>query len=194
MTDTARVAAIIAEFAKAMQAMDATAHAAVAAMADAVIDCFKQGRQVLVCGNGGSAADAQHISAELAGRFLLERRPLPCISLTTNTSILTAIGNDFSFDEVYSRQVAGLGRKGDVLWGISTSGNSRNVLEAARLARQMGLRVIGMTGPTGGKLLELCDVCFRAPAQRTDRIQQLHQVAYHLICELVDEAFAARKP
>jgi D-sedoheptulose 7-phosphate isomerase len=145
---------------------------------------------VYVCGNGGSAADAQHIAGELAGRFRRDRPALACVALTTDTSVLTAVGNDFSYEQVFSRQVEALGRPGDVLWALSTSGNSPNVLAAARTAAGAGMKVVAMTGAAGGALGELADLCFRAPAERTDLVQQLHQLAYHVICEVIDEHFS----
>jgi D-sedoheptulose 7-phosphate isomerase len=159
-------------------------------MAEALISAFGSGQAVYVCGNGGSAADAQHLAGELAGRFRRARKPLACVALTTDSSVLTAIGNDYSFEQVFSRQVEALGKPGDVLWALSTSGNSPNVLSAARAARAKGMRVLAMTGQSGGELAGLSDVCLRAPAQRADLIQQLHQLAYHIICELIDEHFA----
>ena len=174
----------------AIDRLDDAAAACIQQMVDWIIETFEAGRNVYVCGNGGSAADAQHIAGELAGRFLRERKALPCIALSTDTSVLTAVGNDYSFERVFSRQVEALGREGDVLWALSTSGNSPNVLAAARLAAERGMKVLAMTGPGGGELASLADVCFRAPAEPTCLIQQLHQLAYHTVCELVDERFA----
>lgn len=180
------VRAYVDEMTQALARMGADHCRTVAAAARTIVECYQHGGTVYICGNGGSAADAQHIAAELAGRFLRERRALPCIALTTNTSLLTAVGNDYNHDAIFVRQVEAHVRPGDVLWAISTSGTSRNVLEAAKLARREGARVIGFTGGTGGELLALCDVCFIAPAQATYCIQQLHQVAYHAICDLVE--------
>jgi len=185
-----RIAAMVDEFAGAVRRMDAAATGAIEAMAAVLIDVIEAGGRVYVCGNGGSAADAQHIAGELVGRFRRERRGLPCVALTTDTSILTALGNDYDFQRVFARQVEALLRSGDVLWALSTSGNSPNVLAAARTARQLGGRVVAMTGSGGGELAALADVCFRAPAGETFLVQQLHQLAYHIICELVEEHFA----
>ena len=146
-----------------------------------------QGQRIYLCGNGGSAADAQHIAAELIGRFVNDRRALPAIALTTDTSALTAIGNDYGYDEVFSRQVAGLCRKGDVLIAISTSGNSDNVLKAVDAARRAGTSVIGLSGKSGGALDALCDVSLVVPSDVTARIQEMHIVIGHLICALVEE-------
>ena len=189
-----RIAAMVDEFAGAVRRMDAAATGAIEAMAAVLIDAIEAGGRVYVCGNGGSAADAQHIAGELVGRFRRERRGLPCVALTTDTSILTALGNDYDFQRVFARQVEALLRSGDVLWALSTSGNSPNVLAAARTARQLGGRVVAMTGSGGGELAALADVCFRAPADETFLVQQLHQLAYHIICELVEEQFAQAGP
>lgn len=158
------------------------------AAAQLVVACFRGGHALFLCGNGGSAADAQHIAAELAGRFLRDRRALPCLALTTDTSILTAVGNDYSFDRIFSRQVEAHVRESDVLWVLSTSGNSENVLEAIRAARRKHAAVLGFTGGTGGKLAGLCDACFIAPADTSYGIQHLHQLAYHAICDIVERA------
>ena len=181
---------MIGELAEAVGRMDDSARAAIEKAATLLIETFQAGGRVYVCGNGGSAADAQHIAGELAGRFRRERRPLPCVALTTDTSVLTAVGNDYDFKDVFSRQVEALGEQGDVLWGLSTSGSSANVVAAAEAARRRGMRVVAMTGAGGGALAEAADVCFRAPAERTDLVQQLHQLAYHIVCELTDERFA----
>ena len=146
-------------------------------------DTIAAGRKLLLCGNGGSAADAQHIAAELVGRFVRERAPLPAIALTVDTSILTAVGNDYGFEHVFSRQVAALGAAGDLLVAISTSGKSPNVLAAAREARARGVKIIGMTGQDGGPLAELCDVSLRNPSRNTARIQECHITIGHLLCE-----------
>lgn len=157
-----------------------------------LVDIFKAGGKLLVCGNGGSAADAQHFVGELVGTFANRARPpLPAIALTTDTSVLTAVGNDLGYERVFSRQVAALGRRGDVLMAISTSGNSENVLRAARQADLEGMKVIALTGRDGGQLGVLSDEIgfwtLRAPADTTPFIQQLHQVAYHCIAAMVEE-------
>ena len=146
-----------------------------------------QGQRIYLCGNGGSAADAQHIAAELIGRFVNDRRALPAIALTTDTSALTAIGNDYGYDEVFSRQVEGLCREGDVLIAISTSGNSANVLKAVDAAHLAGASVIGLSGKSGGALDAKCDVSLVVPSDVTARIQEMHIVIGHLICALVEE-------
>ena len=146
-----------------------------------------QGQRIYLCGNGGSAADAQHIAAELIGRFVHDRRALPAIALTTDTSALTAIGNDYGYDEVFSRQVDGLCREGDVLIAISTSGNSGNVLKAVDAAHRAGASVIGLSGKSGGALDANCDVSLVVPSDITARIQEMHIVIGHLICALTEE-------
>jgi D-sedoheptulose 7-phosphate isomerase len=144
--------------------------------------------KIILFGNGGSAADAQHLSAELVGRYLRDRQALAGIALTVNSSCLTAIGNDYSFAEVFSRQIEALGTKRDVAIGISTSGTSENVIRALRAARSMGMATVGMTG-SGGRLTEEVDYCIRVPSTRTPRIQEAHIVLGHILCELIEEAF-----
>jgi D-sedoheptulose 7-phosphate isomerase len=144
------------------------------------------GGRLLACGNGGSAADAQHIAAELTGRFFRDRRPLPAMALHGNTSSLTAIGNDYGYDQVFAREVAAHGRPGDVLLALSTSGNSENVLRAIAAARETRMTVIGLTGQGGGKMRDLCDVCLCVPSASTPRIQECHILIGHTICELLE--------
>ena len=153
-----------------------------------ITDCLKKGGKVIIFGNGGSAADSQHIAAEFIGRFQKERRSLPAIALTTDTSALTALGNDYGFEKVFARQLEGLGRKGDVAIGISTSGNSANVVEALKAARTMGILSIGLTGQ-GGKIPELADIAIKVPSAVTARIQESHITIAHCICELVEAQF-----
>ena len=154
---------------------------------DLLIESFRAGGKLLVFGNGGSSSDAQHLTAELVGRFAKERRPLPAIALTTNQAILTAWSNDYTFEDVFARQVEALGRPGDVAWGISTSGTSANVVNGLRRGREQGLRTIGLTGESGGKLNEFCDVLLAVPVSSTARIQEVHLVTYHAICAAVEE-------
>ena len=164
---------------------------AVESAADLLSASFAAGRKLLVFGNGGSASDAQHICGELVGRFLLERPGLPALALTSNTAVLTAWANDYDFDSVFSRQVEALGAPGDVAWGISTSGSSRNVVQGLAAARARGLRTIGMTGARGAALAAVSDVVLVAPATATARIQELHVVTYHAICEAVEQQLFA---
>jgi D-sedoheptulose 7-phosphate isomerase len=154
-----------------------------------MFNALSNGNKILACGNGGSAADAQHFSAEMLGRFERERMGLPAISLTTDTSTLTAVGNDYDFSEVFSKQVAALGREGDVLLAITTSGNSGNVLAAVRIAQERGMRIVAMTGKGGGRLGELCraeDVHICVPHGTTTRIQETHILAIHCLCDAID--------
>lgn len=155
-----------------------------------VIETFRTGNKVLICGNGGSAADAQHIAAEFVGRYEAERVSLPAIALTTDTSALTAIGNDYGFDSVFARQIESLAQQGDCLIAISTSGNSANIIAAVMKAREIKCRVIGLTGSAGKKLAGLSDASILVPSKRTARIQEAHITIAHIWCEMVDKAFA----
>ena len=160
--------------------------AAVQAAAETIGRALRAGKKLLIIGNGGSAADAQHIAAELLSRFALNRAPLPAIALTTDTSVLTAIGNDFGYAAVFERQVRALAQDGDVLLALSTSGRSENVLAALRTAREMGVHTIGFTGSHGHDLAPLCDLCLRAPSEETAVVQQIHMVAAHALCGMVE--------
>jgi len=163
----------------------------IVAVIEAVVTALAAGRTIFFFGNGGSAADSQHLAAEMVGRFTLERRALPAIALTTDTSILTSIGNDYGFDRIFVRQLQGLGRPGDVAVGLSTSGNSPNVLLAMEAAREQGLVTVALTGKSGGKLAERVHFCLRVPSTDTARVQESHITIGHLICQGVDEALAA---
>ncbi|MCK4412008.1 MAG: D-sedoheptulose 7-phosphate isomerase [Candidatus Eisenbacteria sp.] len=156
-------------------------------MGKILYDCIRGGGKAVFFGNGGSAADAQHLAAELAGRFYLDRPALPAISLSTNTSTLTAVGNDYGFDHIFARQLPGVGQRGDVVVAISTSGNSRNVLEAVRLARRLGMIIFGWTGRDGGELARLADYALQVDSDQSPRIQEAHILAGHLLCELVEQ-------
>jgi D-sedoheptulose 7-phosphate isomerase len=155
-------------------------------VAETIAHGLRNGRKVLLFGNGGSAADAQHLAAELVGRFGPDRSALPGISLSTDTSVLTALGNDYGYEKVFSRQIEALGRAGDVAIGISTSGNSANVIEAMDMARSKGLYTVGFTGETGGKLKERVEVLLSVPSRQTARIQETHLMLGHVIFDLVD--------
>ena len=157
------------------------------------IDCLKNGNKILLFGNGGSAADAQHIAAELVGRYKTERKGLAAIALTTDTSTLTAIGNDYGYDRVFDRQVEALANTGDVAIGISTGGSSANVASALKLAKDLDCKTIGFSGRGGGEMNELCDINIVVPAQDTARIQEMHIVIGHTICHLIDLAFSEAK-
>lgn len=161
-------------------------------MAGEVVRCLRAGGKVLLFGNGGSAADAQHIAAELAGRYRLERSGLPAVALTVNTSTLTAVANDYGFEHVFARQVQALGRRGDVAIGISTSGNAPNVSRGLETAKAAGLISVAMTGRSGGKLKDLAQYCLRIPSDETARIQECHILLGHILCEFVErELFGA---
>lgn len=165
----------------------------IAECAELIFQTFRAGKKVLICGNGGSAADAQHIATELVCRYESERKGLPAIALTTDTSALTAITNDFNFERVFARQVEALANEGDMLIAISTSGNSTNVISAVMTARNIGCKVLGMTGANGKKLASLCDACFMVPSKRTARIQEAHITIAHIWCEIIDSKFADTK-
>ena len=157
--------------------------------ANICIDSLKKGNKILIFGNGGSAADAQHIAAEIVGRYKVERKGLPAIALTTDTSVITSISNDYGYLHVFDRQVEALANEGDVLIGISTGGSSTNVISALKLAKELGCRAIGLSGKDGGKFNALCDVNLIAMAEDTPRIQEMHILIGHIICHLIDQAF-----
>lgn len=158
-----------------------------------IVTALKKGGKVLIFGNGGSAADSQHLAAELVGRFRREKRPLPAIALTTNTSVLTAIGNDYGYDFSFSKQLEAHAKKGDIAVAISTSGNAKNVVEAVLAAKRMKVRTIGLTGKAGGLLSRACDLTLKVPSDKTARVQEAHITVIHIICELVEEAFCSEK-
>jgi len=190
--DAALQARVTAQFAESARLkMDASpALAGPIARAGALLaDALRGGAKVLACGNGGSAADAQHFAAELINRFEMERAPLAAVALTTDSSTLTSIANDYAYEQVFAKQLRGIGRRGDVLLAISTSGNSANVIEAMRAARELGVRVVAMTGNGGGKmaaLLSADDVHICVPHKRTARIQEVHLLALHCLCDAID--------
>ncbi len=156
---------------------------------EVITTAFKNGKKILFCGNGGSAADAQHLAAEFSGRFYKDRVALPAEALHVNTSYLTAVANDYSFDVVYSRMVDGIGNAGDVLVGISTSGNSINIVKALETAKLKGMIAIGFTGQNAGKMKDMCDLLINIPSTDTPRIQESHIMVGHIICQLVEEAY-----
>ncbi|HPU30437.1 MAG TPA: D-sedoheptulose 7-phosphate isomerase [Syntrophorhabdaceae bacterium] len=158
-----------------------------------MVESIKSGGTIFFCGNGGSAVDAQHMAGEFVCKFYKDREPLPAIALTTDTSILTAVSNDYSYDHIFSRQVKAIGRKGDVLLGISTSGSSKNVLEAFKTARQMELKTILLTGQTEKEIAQFSDIIIKIPSTDTPRIQEMHLLIEHIICELVEEAYMKQK-
>ena len=156
-------------------------------IAKAIINAYKENKKVVLFGNGGSAADAQHLTAELVNRFYFDRKSLPAMALTVNTSILTAIGNDYSFDKIFSKQIEGIGNRGDIAIGISTSGNSKNVIEAINVAKKKKLFTIAFTGRSGGKLKKIADICLQVPHDDTPRIQEIHIMIGHIICEIIEK-------
>jgi len=153
---------------------------------EVITSALKAGNKILLFGNGGSAADAQHLAAEFVNRFIIERPPLPAIALTTNTSVITSIGNDYDFSEIFSKQVRAIGQPGDIAWGISTSGNSANVLKGLEMAKKMGLVTVAFTGKDGGDIAKIVDFSINVSSNSTARIQETHITAGHAICELVD--------
>jgi D-sedoheptulose 7-phosphate isomerase len=152
-----------------------------------IIDTFRNSKKIMLAGNGGSAADAQHLAAELVNRFNFNRPGLPAFALTTDTSVLTSIGNDYGFENIFKRQIESIGNQGDVFIGISTSGNSPNIVEAFRGCREQKISTIGLTGSSGGIMKDLCDICIMIPSDETPRIQEMHILAGHIICCLVEE-------
>ncbi|MFH0771561.1 MAG: D-sedoheptulose 7-phosphate isomerase [Candidatus Omnitrophota bacterium] len=183
-----KIRSIIKESIEVKSALAMSQLDAVAAASEAVIETLREGGKVIIFGNGGSAADSQHIAAELVGRFLKERRALPAIALTTNSSILTAISNDYSYNQVFSRQLDAIAGKNDTVIGISTSGKALNVNEAVSLARKKGLTTIALTGCDGGDLAKIADISVIVPSRATPRIQEAHIMIGHIICQLAEEA------
>ena len=162
----------------------------IVAAADAIIETFQRQGTLYLCGNGGSAADAQHIAGEMIGRFSTQRRPLPAVALSTDTSVLTCIANDYDYESVFARQVEALVKAGDILWGLSTSGASPNVLKAVEAAKRKGARIIAFTGRKDSRLQAMADICLCAEADVTARSQEIHQLAYHIICDLVEQGLS----
>ena len=174
---------------KTIQAVIGSMEADLEAASNLAVDVLKRGNKILLCGNGGSAADAQHIAAELTGRYKTERRGLPGIALTTDTSALTAISNDYGYAKVFDRQVEALANKGDLLIGISTSGNSSNIISALKCAKDIGCHTIGFSGRDGGAMNQVCDINLVVPSDDTPRIQEMHILLGHTLCQIVDDAF-----
>ncbi len=178
---------ILAEGLEAHRRLLAECQPIIFEIAQMLASCLASGGKILLCGNGGSAADAQHVAAEIVGRYSRERPGWAAIALTTDASILTAVGNDYGFDHIFARQVEALAKPGDVVVGISTSGSSPNVLLALEEARKFRAKTLGFTGGSGGKMADFCDVCFIAPAPKTANIQELHIVVWHAVCDLVEK-------
>lgn len=185
-----KIAAAIEQHRAAAAALAAD-HSAIAPIAELIAKTVLAGGKVLVCGNGGSASDSQHIAGELVGRFKKERRAIAAVALTADSSVLTCLGNDYGYDRVFERQVEAHGREGDLLIAISTSGSSPNVLKAASKAKELGMRVVGFFGQKEGAILPYCDLVFRAPSSDTPRVQEMHILAAHIICGLVEDAVSA---
>jgi len=171
-----------------LAAGDEKLHRAIRTISDVIETIFRSGNKLMLAGNGGSAGDAQHIAGEFLSRLNFDRAPLPAIALSTDTSVLTAIGNDYGYEQVFERQIRGLGKRGDGFIAISTSGRSPNILAALRAARDLGVTTIGFSGSGGGKMKDLCDVCLFAPSDETPQIQQIHITAAHIICGLVERS------
>ncbi|HFA48629.1 MAG TPA: SIS domain-containing protein [Bacteroidetes bacterium] len=172
---------------------DETTLAHIGIISELVIKCYISGGKILFCGNGGSAADAQHLAAELSGKYYYDRRPLFAEALHVNTSHLTAVANDYSFEDVYSRLTEAMGRKGDILIGLSTSGNSRNVIKAMEMAMSKGMSTVGLTGQGGGGMKPVCDYLIEIPSADTPRIQECHMLVGHTICEIVEHKLFPRR-
>mgnify|MGYP001614072370 FL=1 len=184
------IAARLEENIRVQQAIAGSKLGEIEEMVELILTSYRNGGKVILCGNGGSAADAQHLAAELVGRFKLERRALPAIALNTNTSILTALGNDYGYETVFSRQVEALANEKDIIIGLSTSGNSPNVLKAIEAAKAKGAMTIGLTGGNGGSLAKMTDLAIVVPSDNTPRIQEAHITIGHIVCELVERELA----
>jgi D-sedoheptulose 7-phosphate isomerase len=189
-----RISSNIEEHLKVISALKSgDAMATLKKIADIIVASLKNGGKVMIAGNGGSAADAQHIAGEFIGRYLYDRRPLPAMALNTDTAVMTCVANDYSYNDIYLRQVQAIAKKGDVFWGISTSGNSANVVSAAEAAKAAGASVVGFTGEKGGKLKEIAEACYCSPSSRTNRIQEAHMLGYHIVCELMEAALCPKE-
>ncbi len=175
---------------KALAKFESDARDTLALAAETITKAIKHGGTVYTCGNGGSAADAQHIASELVGRFERERKALPAVALTTDTSVITSLANDYGYENVFAKQVEALVSKGDILWAISTSGTSANIIAAAKLAKEKNATVLAFTGKPNSKLERIADICLCANDESTARSQEIHQLAYHIICDLVERSFA----
>jgi D-sedoheptulose 7-phosphate isomerase len=184
---TERIQAIIHTHNRMIAELQSAGTDTIVAAAAAITKALMQDGTVYICGNGGSAADAQHIAGELVGRFDCERKGLPAVALTTDTSVITSISNDYGYENIFTRQVEALVREGDILWAISTSGASENIVAAARLAKKKGACVLAFTGRKNSSLEQGADICFCAHSESTARSQEIHQIAYHIICDLVEQ-------
>jgi len=187
-----RIAEIIETHNEMVAELQASGIETITAAAEAIIRSLEQGGCVYICGNGGSAADAQHIASELVGRFERQRKGLPAVALTTDTSVMTSVSNDYGYESMFAKQVEALVKKGDILWAISTSGASPNVIAAAKLAKEKNACVVAFTGKSNSKLETIADICFCANNRSTARSQEIHQLAYHIICDIVEQSFCDR--
>jgi D-sedoheptulose 7-phosphate isomerase len=178
---------------KMLDTLEADSLGVIEKAAKTIVSCIEKGGTIYICGNGGSAADAQHIAAELIGRFLRDRKPLPAVALSTDTSVMTSVANDCGFENVFARQVEGLVEKGDCLWALSTSGSSPNVIKAAALAKKRGAKVVAFTGRKNSRLEKIACLCLCCENEKTFAVQEMHQIAYHIICGLVEQHFARGK-
>ncbi len=184
-----QIAQTIAMHRKMLDSLETSGLGVIEKAAKTIINCIEKGGVIYICGNGGSAADAQHIAGELVGRFLKERKALPAVALSTDTSVMTSIANDSGFENIFAKQVEGLVKKGDCLWALSTSGSSPNVVKAANLAKKRGAKVIAFTGRKNSRLEKIADVCLCSENEKTFAVQEMHQIAYHIICGLVEQHF-----
>lgn len=184
-----QLAEVIDAHRKILAEFEANSLDTIVAAAGAITKAIKQNGRLYICGNGGSAADAQHIAAELVGRFECERKGLPVIALTTDTSLITSVSNDYGYENIFVRQVEALVKEGDILWAVSTSGTSPNVVAAAQLAKGKGALILAFTGKADSELEQIADICFCANSQSAARSQEIHQLAYHIICRLVEQNF-----
>ncbi len=184
-----QLAEVIDAHRKTLAEFEAKSLDTIVAAAEAITKAIKQNGRLYICGNGGSAADAQHIAAELVGRFECERKGLPVIALTTDTSLITSVSNDYGYENIFVRQVEALVKEGDILWAVSTSGASPNVVAAAQLAKGKGALILAFTGKADSELEQIADICFCANSQSAARSQEIHQLAYHIICQLVEQNF-----
>jgi len=184
-----QIAQVIEAHKKAISELENNGIEIIVAAADMITQSLKNNGCVYICGNGGSAADAQHIAGELVGRFLRERSALPAVALSTDTSVITSIANDYGYEKIFSRQVEALVKEGDILWAISTSGSSANIIAAARLAKEKKAHILAFTGKANSELEQIANVCFCADNKSTARCQEIHQLGFHLICELVEQSF-----
>jgi len=194
MIPRAKIAGILRETAHLHRTLPPAQIALVATAAGVMTKALRAGRKIIWFGNGGSATQSQHMAGEFVGRFLRERRALPSISLTENMASVTAIGNDYTFDQIFSRQLEGLAQPGDIAVGLSTSGNSPNVVRGLRTARTLKLTTVGLTGGTGGDMAALCEICICVPSRVTARIQEVHLTIGHILCALVEDALASDRP